>query len=280
MECKNCKNPLAVEDHFCRGCGSKVISEELTFSYLGNEFSESFLNIDNNRLWQTIKDMVVRPEIVIDGYIHGLRRRYLNVANFLALSVTIAGLQIFLTQKFFQESLDMSWMDSQNNPALQNTEWLDSMQEYNSIIFLLMIPLYALFSKIVFLNKKEYSYLKHIVIVSYSQAQLGICLFIPTMILLIFGVNFFKINYGMMLIMVGYSAYVYKRLFHLSLKQIILKTLFFLFIGFFFYLGVGILMWVYWIFSGTIDLNEFIKAQQAAQEGTSYIVSSAINWTS
>ena len=116
-------------------------------------------------------------------------------------------------------------------------------------------------------------------IVSYTQAQMSLALFLPTIILIALGMNFFKISYPFMGVMVLYTSYCYKRLFDISWGRMILKMLLFIVLAVIMMLVYGILLWIYWIVSGTIDLEEFIKAENA-KKAVSYIVSSAKNWTS
>ncbi len=279
MQCKNCKTSLSIEDRFCNNCGARVVDQRLTFRYLANDISERFFDLDNNLLLRTIKNMFSRPEEVIGGYIEGVRRKHLSVANYVALAITLAGLQLFIVQKFFPESMDVSWMGQENNPVLENGTFLDSMMEYNSLLYILFIPVYAIISRIVFFNYKKYSYLGHIVIIGYTQSHLGIVLFIPILIALALGANYFMMSYVTIFIMVVFSSYCYKRLFQLSWGKLILKLLLFLVIGLFFWIGIGILMWVYLFATGQVDMQELIEASKA-QQGMGYIASSAMNWTS
>ena len=211
MQCKNCKNGLSIDDGFCNNCGARVVSRKLTFRYLADDFSERFFDLDNNLLIRTLKAMFSKPEDVIDGYITGLRKRYISVANYVALALTIAGLQLFILQKFFKESMDMSWMKQEDNPILKDTSFMDTIWEYNSLIFIVFIPIYAIISRTVFFNYKKYSYLGHIVIIGYVQGHLTAALFIPTMVAIILGANYFMWSYVIMLIMIVYSSYCNKR---------------------------------------------------------------------
>ena len=79
--------------------------------------------------------------------------------------------------------------------------------------------------------------------------------------------------------MVVYSAYCYKRLYGLSLKQIILKLLLFLLIGGVIYFGVLIAVTILMIVTGAIDFQQMVEAEKAKQ-GITYIASSVMNWTS
>jgi len=108
MNCKNCNADLPQDARFCLQCGGRVVDQSLTFGYLATEASERFFNFENNFLWRTFKDMFRKPEMVIDGFIDGVRKRHMNVFNYLALAITLSGLQIFLMQKFFTTNMDLS----------------------------------------------------------------------------------------------------------------------------------------------------------------------------
>lgn len=282
MECKNCQEPLDATDNFCKSCGGRVVNQAITFRYLANEMSERFFNIENNLILRTIKDLSFRPKQVIEGYLDGVRKRHLQVANYLALAITISGLQIFLMKKFFQDSFDMSWMLLQdNNPALENSHVLEATWEYQSILYVLFIPIIALVGRIVFFNYKKFSYLHHLVISTYTQAHLSICLFLPTVILLALGANFFKLTYFLLFpLMFIYSAFVYKQLYQLSFGKLILKLLLFSLVMLLAYFLIGIAIFIFWVVTGTVDLQEMMEAQRSAGKAVSYTASSIINWTS
>ena len=163
MECKNCGHSLEDGAHFCNHCGAKVIIEPFTFRYVTRDFEEKYLDLDRNLLVRTIRDMVIRPQEVINGYIDGVRKRHLNLANWLAVAVTVSGLLIFVVKKFYPESFDMTWMVDPNseefkqNPFFQNMDPDDPYKnmwwmEYQAIFYILAIPIYAILSKITFLN--------------------------------------------------------------------------------------------------------------------------------
>jgi|TARA_R110002020_G_scaffold63136_1_gene168291 hypothetical protein len=282
MECKNCQKQLAPSDKFCGNCGARIVDQQLTYRYLANEMSERFFNVENNLILRTIKDMFVRPGAVIDGYIHGVRKRHLGVANYLALAITLSGLFLFIMQKFFQENMDMAWMGQEDNPMLQDTSWLDFMYEYQSIMYLAFIPFYALLAKLTFFNYRgRNNYLHHLIIATYSQAHISIVTFLPGILIMLLGINFFKYTYFFSFpLIIVYSAYVYKSFYQISLGKIIGKTLLFIVITSILYVGLWIGIYIILMLTGVIDFQEMMEAQKAAQEGTSYIASSVINWTS
>ena len=82
MECKNCELSIQTHHNYCPSCGAKVIRNRLTIKALFAHFSEQFLNYDNKFL-KTFRQLTTKPETVTDCYIHGTRKRYVNVISFL-----------------------------------------------------------------------------------------------------------------------------------------------------------------------------------------------------
>ncbi len=276
--CKNCETPLESDASFCNICGAKVIVAPFTLKYLRQDFEEQFLTVDNNMLLRTLKDMVLRPEVVIQGYIEGVRKRHIKLANFIAIALTLSGLLIFIIRRFYPEALDMSFIIDESNPMAKNfdSEGFGNFMEYQGLLYIIGIPIYALFSKLTFWNYKEFTYLKHIVFIGYTQAFLSIVTFIPMVLVLVLGQNYLVLSYWLMLLMFLYSSYCYKRLFNLSIGKLLLKIL--LFFG---VLIVATILYIIVVIAVMIlngSMQEAIEAERAKQVG--YIISSAINWTS
>ena len=77
-----------------------------------------------------------------------------------------------------------------------------------------------------------------------------------------------------------YFAYIFKRMYGLTLLQTLGKTLLFIAIMVPVIFGGSIVVMLILFATGVIDFNEFMEAEKARREATSYIISSAINWTS
>jgi len=275
MDCKNCGSALTSENNFCNTCGAKVIHNRLTVGNLFEDFREKFLDVDN-RFLKTFFSLFKKPDDVINGYILGTRKKYVNSLNYIALAITISGLQFFILNKFFPDV--MHFPENLSNGNEFGTSIMNFIFEYYSFMYIILIPVYALMSKIVFKNIKKFNYVEHIVIMAYTQAHLSITLFIPGIILASFGFNYFEYNYFFMAVMILYTAYCFKKLYALSLKRIILKTFVFFGVGLLFYILFIIIfiivMFTYLYFTG--GMQEFMESQKTS----AYLVSSAINWTS
>ncbi|WP_452219482.1 DUF3667 domain-containing protein [Lacinutrix salivirga] len=222
MACKNCNLSLNKTDNFCNSCGAKVIRNRLTINNLFSDFSAQFLNYDNKFL-QTFIKLFTKPEDVICNYINGTRKKYVNVISYFAIAITLSGFQMFILNKFFPELMDMSMYAQEGMEEFQNKN-MAFIQDYQSFIFMLLVPIYALFSKVIFFDKKEYNYTEHLVINMYSSAHVSI---FSTFIILLFigiGIDFAIISMLTIPIQIIYFAYTFKRIYKLSSGQTFLKT--------------------------------------------------------
>ncbi|MBC3844993.1 DUF3667 domain-containing protein [Winogradskyella echinorum] len=263
MNCKNCQTELQEQDDYCLKCGGKVIRNRLTLKNLFTHLSETFFNYDN-KLLRTIVSLITKPETVISSYVEGVRKRFVNPISFFGLSLTLAGISIFLIKKFYLEYFDLqAWMmnleifsNEAAQQALANYSTSDSM-EYSSLIFSAIIPVFALLSWIVFYDKK-YNLTEHIVIYLYSMSLYSILsIIIGQLILLIipnYYISFVFLSYPVILL---YHCFLLKRLFKLSFSETILKTFLFLVLFIICYIIFGIISFVIGLITGTFDLNNF-----------------------
>ena len=241
MDCKNCQANMHDNSLFCPECGGKIIRNRLTIKNLFQHFSEQFLNYDNKFL-QTFLALLSKPEAVIDGYISGIRKRYVNVISYFAIALTISGLQMFIINKLFPEAMDFSIVTADGMEEFQKKN-MQFVQEYQSLIMMLYVPIYALMSKIVFFNLKKYNYTEHLVIYMYILSEATIISSIVTIIAMYFGVTIGTIGFAFVIpFQILYSAFCLKKLFDLSLLGIIWRTLFFLVILAIFFVLFSILV--------------------------------------
>ncbi|GAA4960752.1 DUF3667 domain-containing protein [Algibacter aquimarinus] len=263
MNCKNCERELATDSDYCNGCGGKVIRNRLTIRNLFEHLSETFFNYDN-KLLRTFIDLFKKPEVVIDGYVKGVRKRYVNPISFFGVILTVNGLNIFIITKFYKRYLDASNLlgdkNVANNEASRKIMELtsDFSLEYASLLFSFLIPLAALLSWITFYNKK-YNYTEHVILYLYSMSVYSI-------LSVIFGLSTLAIapekylffSSVMYLFLFLYHCYILTRLFKLNFGQLALKIFLFLVLFFFTYIGVSILSIVLLLITGTIDLQDFM----------------------
>ena len=252
MNCKNCHTELSTKDDYCKCCGGKVIRNRLTFRNLFEHISETFFNYDN-KLLRTFVQLFKQPEDVIDGYVNGTRKKYVNVISYFALAITISGFYLIIVKKFFPETFDFSQMTISGQEEFQKKN-MSFIEEYQSILMMLYVPLYALMARITFFNIKKYNYTELLVVFMYIQAQISIASAIVIITLGVLGISSSIVGMLMVPLMIIYSAYVLKRLLELSTSDIIVRTLFFFFVLGITFVIITIIVFVVLFFTG--DLQE------------------------
>lgn len=226
MVCLNCKDALLQEHDYCGSCGGKVIRNRLTMKNLFADFSQQFLNYDNTFL-KTFTTLFKKPEDVIGGYIDGTRKKYVNAITYFAIALTLSGLQIFILNKFYPEVMSLESMTLEGMEDMQQNN-MTFIQEYQSILYMLMVPVYALISKFVFLKFKKFNYTEHVVINMYLSAHFSIVTSILIVLAATVGIKYMTSGLTIIAFQILYSAYAFKRLFNITLKGIILRSLLFL----------------------------------------------------
>ena len=131
---------------------------------------------------------------------------------------------------------------------------MDFIFDYNSLLYLLIIPGLALISWLVFLNKK-YNFTEHIVIYLYSMSFTSIVSIILTIITAWLSINYLIFSIVLYVLMFIYHCYLLKRVFKLTAGQLVLKTLLFIPLFFLFYITITIVVVVVMILTGVIPMN-------------------------
>jgi hypothetical protein len=280
MKCKNCNQQLQESDQFCNMCGAKVIEHRLTLKHLAKESGAIFFNIDTNKPIKTFLDLFRKPENVINGFIQGVRKKYINAFGYFTIALTFSGLFAFIHRKWYP-TLFESMVEGLYDTQIQTDffmSFMGSFYEYQSLILLAMVPLLAFMSKLVFLKNKRYNYTEHLVINTYAYSHITILtniLYISTIWneTLFTYLSMFSLPLQML-----YYFYCLKKLYSISIGKMLLKTLLFIVILGAVYFVLIILAGIYMVFF--TDFLEVIKAEMKAEKAVSYIASSVINWTS
>lgn len=261
MQCKNCHTELTPESDFCNSCGGKVIRNRLTFKNLFEHISETFFNYDN-KLLRTLIDLAKKPEVVIGGYIAGVRKRYVNPISFFGLTLTLVGLEWFILRKFFPDQINLSSLSFGGNESTLNSIF-NFVQDYSSVTMLLLVPVYAIISRTVFFDNKTYNYVEHIVAFAYMMAFLSLLGAILNFIGLSLGSDIGLIAYANLPLQIIYISYCFKKLYKINMMQIIAKML----ISFFVYMIVYVIvvacvLLAIYIFEGKESIIEFFQSMR------------------
>lgn len=258
MECINCNNSLRTDFSFCPDCGSKIVRDRLTVKSLTYDFLERYFNLDNTFL-KTIWHMIIKPEQVCNGYISGLRKKYLNPISMLAISITLSGFILFLMKKLAWENIDFSKISyAQTSSGGAGTEKImASTMEYSSLLFLLYIPILA-FASYVFFNKKNQNLAEHTVTAIYALTSFSILSAVYATITLLLSPQFYMdtaLIYS--LIMVLFCVYVAYKNSMDSLKSLFWRVPLFLLFFLIGYMGVSLATLGVLFITGEISIQDF-----------------------
>jgi hypothetical protein len=241
MNCKNCARLLGEADEYCGNCGGKVIRKRLTIANLFHHINETYFNYDN-KLLRTFLSLISRPEEVINGYINGVRKKYVDVVSYFALAITLSGLQIFVLGKV---GLDMNFYDTSTEVGRQQQAMFESIYkyttEYQSLVMMLYIPIYAAMAMLVFRKYRKFNYTELLVVFMYAQAEFSICTALMVLPMAALGSMSFMLLGNLILpLQLVYYIYLLKRVYGLSMGQMFRRTLVFfaLLLGLFFLFGV------------------------------------------
>ena len=251
MNCKNCQKSLENYSHFCNNCGAKVVLQRINFKNLLLEFFIVNFGVDS-RFFLTIRKMATHPEDVLNEYLEGVRRRYVNPFAFLAVG---AGLSLIIFNYFaddfitIQNQVNKTQIENLKKAAdidLNNIEGLskkeiqklkikkktaqvqldymegmwDFMLRYFNLLTFVFLLIYAVLSKWTFW--KPHNFGEHIVINGYIY---GFTTYI-TLIAFFFAILIHPTIYvATIFISILYYMYALGRFYKLSLGKNILKLL-------------------------------------------------------
>ncbi|TBN00436.1 DUF3667 domain-containing protein [Hyunsoonleella flava] len=239
MQCKNCNIEIQAYQNYCSECGAKVIRNRLTFKNIWTEINLYFFNLDN-KLFKTLVFLFTKPEEVIVSYIEGTRKKYVDVIQYFAISLTLVGIQVFLMNTFFKDAmnLDSLYGDSfkelsnqENNPFAPGNMDYSAINNYQSVIYVLSVPISAFSTWIAYylVGDRRYNFTEHIVINLYYSAQIIIVSAVLSILFLVCGGDYLTISVLVSVFTFAYLFYILHRVFKTTLLDSFAR---FLLIGF------------------------------------------------
>ncbi len=158
--CKNCSEVIV--GNFCSNCGQKKF-KRIDKKYIWNELQYTVFHTSNGLLY-SVKNILKNPGKTTKEFIDGNR---VNHYKPILLVFVLSGIATFLSFKVLNLKEIMSTYFSQEHI---NSNFMSDviffMSNYNSILMLLYIPLFALTTKIAF-RKWGHNYYEHIVMNAY-----------------------------------------------------------------------------------------------------------------
>ncbi|QCX00890.1 DUF3667 domain-containing protein [Aggregatimonas sangjinii] len=255
MDCKNCARPLRTDYSFCAHCGAKVIRNRITIKSLWYDFTERFFNLDNTFL-KTFKHLFSRPDDVIVGYIKGVRKKYLNPVSYFTIAIMLGGLFVYVHNEFFPDALNFKFLYPDESTLTDSEKFGMDFQKrinyylfkYQSLFYVAMLPFLALISRLVFINRKQFNLSEHFVMNIYAYSQMSIVINSVYILLLWNSKALYYASIGNLVLQIGYFTWVFYKIFNLSIKQTLIKLLFFLLILAVVFFGLMIVASLYLVF--------------------------------
>lgn len=255
MNCRNCNTHLRLEYRFCPVCGAKTEVRRITFKALTTDLVDRVFNLDNSVV-RTFTGLFVKPEAVIDGYLSGLRKRYLNPVSYLGIALTLSGVILFLIQRFFKDNIDFTGGVESANPEF-SAKWTDIVFDFNALFFLAFLPMLALPAYLI-TNKVRYNLAEYTVVFIYVLAHFSIVSFPIALITLLIDPNqYLAVNQPLQVLMLLYSLYVIWRLNRYRAGVFMARAMGFLtmatFLFFLFIIGLMLVLFA----TGVFQLSDF-----------------------
>jgi hypothetical protein len=255
MNCKNCHTELSEHDDYCRNCGARVIRNRLTFRNLFEHISETFFNYDN-KLLRTFLDLLTKPDVVIDGYVKGIRKRYVNPISYLGIALTLSGVIFFLMKKVnFEIEVDVF---NQGIDEASKNKIGEMTSEYSSFFYLSYIPILVVSSWLI-LKVKKYNFTERTVAFTYAMAEFSLFTFLPSIIVMLVWPNLYMHFSFFSIFML--ATYLFWLLYKLSgtrgiefIAQIMI--FFFLFGSLFF--GFYLVITIIGFLTGELNIQDFV----------------------
>lgn len=248
MKCKNCSNTLRTDYLYCPTCGGKVIRNRITVKNLWFDILDRYFNVDNTFI-RTFIHLFTKPEIVIEGYLQGLRKKYLNPISYLGIAITLSGFIVFMMTKSVG-SMDFDIFDVGVQTVYQE-KMMDFILDYQALFFIFFVPLMAVAGWLCF-DQKKYNFAERTTIFMYTLAHFSLFSFIPSIVTLIFAPQFY-LSFSLIgsLSMLVYAGYVVIRISSSSGMALVARLLLF-----YFFLGI-----LYFMLSALIPLIMFLTGE-------------------
>ncbi|WP_445381562.1 DUF3667 domain-containing protein [Robiginitalea sp. IMCC43444] len=229
--------------------------KRITFKGLASDFYDHYFNLDNTFL-QTFRDLFVKPGAVLQAYIEGVRRRYVNPMNYLAIALALSGILLFV-MKWQIDKIDMELFGfGMGTDATRKI--MDVTIEYNALIFLLYIPIIALAGYLV-LNKNDYNLPEYTTAATYVLAHYSIFSFPISLVLLVFAPEGYM-GYSLigLLMILGYTLYALGRFNGGKLRRQIFRMSIFIILFLIGYFGISLLLNLIFFLTGILELKDFV----------------------
>ncbi|TCC86991.1 DUF3667 domain-containing protein [Pedobacter frigiditerrae] len=221
--CQNCT--LTIQENFCSNCGQKKF-KRIDRKYIWDEVQYSLIHTNKGFLYSA-KKIIKNPGKTAREFIYGNR---VNHYKPILLVFLLSGISAFISFKVIGfDKIIKSYYASQHLNSKFMNDMLSFIASYNSFMMLILVPIFALFTKIA-LRKWGQNYYEHIIMNAYLLSfytLLSIIILSPILYLLRNNVNAaMLISNSLILLGPVLQVWFYKGFYpEKSLKSIIVKVL-------------------------------------------------------
>lgn len=254
MKCKNCDDTLRTDYLYCPNCGGKVIRNRITIKNLWVDIMDRYFNLDNTFI-KTFVHLFTKPEDVIEGYLQGQRRKYLNPISYLGIAITLSGFIVYMMTRSWG-NMDFDFLDTGAQTVYQE-KMMGFIMDFQALIFILFIPLMAVAGWLCF-DQKKYNFAERTTIFMYTLAHFSLFSFIPSLLVLTFGPQFY-LAYSLIgsLSMLVYAGYVVKRISMSKGIALVARIILFFFLTGILYFMLSALFPIIMLLTGELTLEDF-----------------------
>ncbi|MFD2101351.1 DUF3667 domain-containing protein [Flagellimonas iocasae] len=252
MNCKNCHTNLRSDFSYCPACGGKVIRNRLSLKNVWEDVSFQVFNLDNT-LVKTFRHLFTQPEAVINGYILGTRKKYMNPISYFAIAITLVGVLFFMLRNVYEIDLMQGAIAGSGD-----TPNMDFVFDYQALITYLMVPMYALMSWFLFFDQKKLNYTEHVVANTYITGQVSfvqVLVCIPLFGLLDIRYDLFTWVY--LILTITYQFYVFKKIYQIGFWSTFLRGFIYLLLFVILMMVIGTVILLVSMATGRISLEDF-----------------------
>ncbi len=255
MECKNCHKIQPNDFNYCPECGGKVIKNRLSVKNLSADILHSMFDIDSTFL-RTFRHLFTKPDIVIDSYVKGIRKKYVNPIGYFGIALTLSGLLLFFMRKFFRTNIDYDVWDQGVNPEVMG-RIMNVLFDLNTLLFVIYVPIFAFTGWLIF-NKRDYNPTEYHVFYMYILAHWSIISFPVSVITLIISPQHFLIlGFPMLVVLIAYALFAMQRLNRFSIGQLTLRIPIYTLLVILGYFAFIMVIYAVLFLTGVISLADF-----------------------
>ena len=221
--CKNCQHQIT--ETFCSNCGQKKF-KRIDKKYLWDELQYTVFH-SNKGLLYSVKTILKNPGKAAREYIEGNR---INHYKPILLVFVLSGVATFISYKILNlKEVMTAYFAQQAVNSKMTGEMMTFLSSYNAILMLLLLPLFALTTKIAF-RKWGNNYYEHVVMNAYILSYYTLISIIIIYPIMFFFRNtpdtFFTITQYSILIVPFLLVWFFKEFYkHKPLKAIIVRVL-------------------------------------------------------